>query len=43
MQFDFGLVAAAIAGSLAENTDSAEIEPTAEPVDYPEQLGLFGP
>ncbi len=43
MQFDFGLVAAAIAGNLAGNTDNAEIEPTAEPDDDPEQLGLFGP
>lgn len=43
MEFDFGLVAAAIAGSLAGNTDNAEIEPAAEPDDDPEQLGLFGP
>ena len=43
MQFDFGLVAAAISGNLAGNTDNAEIEPTAEPDDDPEQLGLFGP
>ena len=43
MQFDFGLVAAAIAGNLAGNDDNAEIEPAAEPDDDPEQLGLFGP
>lgn len=43
MQFDFGLVAAAIAGNLGGNTDNAEIEPASEPDDDPEQLGLFGP
>ena len=49
MQYDFGLVAAAIAGNLGANvddvdanTDDAEVEPAAEPDDDPEQLGLFG-
>ena len=49
MQYDFGLVAAAVAGSLGAkvddvdaNTDDAEVEPAAEPDDDPEQLGLFG-
>jgi hypothetical protein len=42
MQYDFGLVAAAIAGNLGGNTDDAEVEPAAEPDDDPEQLGLFG-
>ena len=43
MQFDFSLVAAAVAGSLGGNTDDAEIEVATEPDDDPEQLGLFGP
>jgi len=56
MQYDFGLVAAAIAGNLGVNTDEvgsktdevgvntddAEGEPTVQPNDDPEQLGLFG-
>ena len=49
MQYDFGLVAAAIAGNLGANvddvdanTDDAEVEPAAEPEEDPEQLGLFG-
>ena len=49
MQYDFGLVAAAIAGNLGANvddvdanTDDAEVEPAADPDDDPEQLGLFG-
>lgn len=47
MQYDFGLVASAIAGSLGTNSEQDEVEPGAEPeadpeID-PEQLGLFGP
>jgi DNA polymerase len=49
MQYDFNLIAAAIAGSLSgniagadANTADADVEPAAEPDDDPEQLGLFG-
>lgn len=49
MQYDFSLVAAAIAGSLGGNTDQVgasadegEGEPAAQTEDNPEQLGLFG-
>ena len=49
MQYDFGLVAAAIAGNLGANVDDvdadpddAEVDPAAEPDEDPEQLGLFG-
>ena len=42
MQYDFGLVAAVITGSLGVRTDDAEVELAAEPEDDPEQLGLFG-
>jgi uracil-DNA glycosylase family 4 len=42
MQYDFGLVAAAIAGNLGANIDEPTAEVTVEPDDDPEQLGLFG-
>ena len=42
MQYDFGLVAAVITGSLGVRTDDAEVALAAEPEDDPEQLGLFG-
>lgn len=43
MRYDFGLVAAAIAGSLDVNTGDVDIEAPTESADDPEQLGLFGP
>jgi uracil-DNA glycosylase family 4 len=42
MQYDFGLVAAAVAGNLGANSDEPTAEVTVEPDDDPEQLGLFG-
>lgn len=42
MQYDFGLVAAAIAGNLNVNIDERAPEVTVESNDDPEQLGLFG-
>lgn len=42
MQFDFGLVAAAVAGNLREDIDEAETEVAVQSDDDPEQLGLFG-
>ncbi len=42
MQYDFGLVAAAIAGNLDNRIDEPEAEAAVPSNDDPEQLGLFG-
>jgi DNA polymerase len=42
MQYDFGLVAAAIAGNLDDRIDESEAETAVPSNDDPEQLGLFG-
>ncbi len=42
MQYDFGLIADAIAGNLGADIEEPAAEVAVEPDDDPEQLGLFG-